>query len=209
MNKNKFVQLFEKHNWIVENHGDNNFIAYNDTYFVPFSCVPFAYEDAATISCVSYCVSDKENFIDQWRRYNQDVENTHFECKIGDFAFKMYSKNSKHIKKLSHIGCLANCGHSISEVEHWLDTLAMSKKYIDNDSIDEYSADLYGCIMAIRIYLVDYHIPMADLLFAYDGRYTTIEWTNVFHRSKYEHGIDGYTLIYDERPKKEFKEWIL
>lgn len=83
------------------------------------------------------------------------------------------------------------------------------KKYIHNSCIIEYSPSKYGCIIAIRIYLVDYHIPMADLVFAYDGRYTTIEWANIYHRSKYESGINGYTLIYDERPKKEFKEWIL
>lgn len=82
------------------------------------------------------------------------------------------------------------------------------KPYIRNDIIKKYSPDNYGCIIAIRIYLVHGHIPMADLVFP-DGRYTTIEWTNVSHRDKYKSGINGYTLIYDERPKKDFKEWIL
>ena len=208
MNKNKFIKLFEKYNWIIEEYGNNNFIAYNDIYFVPFSCVPFVYEDATIISCVSYSISDKENFINQWRKYNKDVENTNFECKIGDFAFKMYSENSKHIKKLLHIGNLANRDHSISEVENWLYSLISYKKYIDNDSIDKYDTYNYGCVIAVRIYLVNGHIPMADLVFS-DSRYTTIEWANVSHRDKYKSGINAYTLIYDERPKKDFKEWIL
>lgn len=84
----------------------------------------------------------------------------------------------------------------------------MNEKIIRNDIIKEYSPDNYGCVIAIRIYLVDGHIPMADLVFP-DGRYTTIEWANVSHRDKYKSGINGYTLIYDERPKRDFKEWIL
>lgn len=62
-------------------------------------------------------------------------------------------------------------------------------------------------ILAIRIYfLPGGHVPMADLRM-FDGVIETIEWTNVKQRRQFESGINGYTLIYDERPKKGWDEW--
>ena len=64
-------------------------------------------------------------------------------------------------------------------------------------------------VLAIRIYLGGYtrSVPMADLYIA-DGVVETIEWTNKRERKAFEAGINGYTLIYDERPKRSWEEWI-
>lgn len=207
MGSNNFVKLFGRYGWIVEEYGENNFIAYNDTYFVPFSCVPFEYDNADTICCVSYLLCDKEKFVDLWEKYNHK-EGIHTKCKMGHFAFMMYSENNIEIERLCHFGGLANDDHDMSEVDQWLYELVKCKKFIKNDDIAKYYPDKYGCIIAIRIYLINDHIPMADLVFP-DGKYTTIEWINISHRNKYKSGINGYTLVYDERPKRDFKEWIL
>ena len=63
-------------------------------------------------------------------------------------------------------------------------------------------------VIAIRIYLGGYTntVPMADLKMV-DGVTETIEWTDVKQRKQFESGINGYTLIYDERPKCEWNEW--
>lgn len=75
------------------------------------------------------------------------------------------------------------------------------------EDIDEiYNPTTHGGVVAIRIYLKDGHIPMADLVFANKGM-VTIEWANVKEREFYAHCINAYTLIYDERPKREFAEW--
>ena len=62
-------------------------------------------------------------------------------------------------------------------------------------------------VIAVRIYLDDYCTPMADLRLM-DGTVKTICWTDVKSRQQYEVGINGYTLIYDERPKIPWKEWL-
>lgn len=64
-------------------------------------------------------------------------------------------------------------------------------------------------VLAVRIYLGGYTgtVPMADLYIA-DGVFETIEWTNKRERKAFEAGINGYTLIYDERPKRSWEEWI-
>lgn len=62
-------------------------------------------------------------------------------------------------------------------------------------------------VIAIRIYYKDGHIPMADLRMS-DGVVETIEWTNVKQRKEFEKLITGYTLIYDEREKRSWEEWI-
>ena len=67
-----------------------------------------------------------------------------------------------------------------------------------------------GCIfvIAIRIYLDDLCTPMADLRLM-DGTVTTICWTDVKSRQKFEAGINGYTLVYDERPKISWEKWLV
>lgn len=62
-------------------------------------------------------------------------------------------------------------------------------------------------ILAVRIYFPEGSTtPMADLKMA-DGVTETIVWTDVKQRKQFETGINGYTLIYDERPKREWSEW--
>ena len=61
-------------------------------------------------------------------------------------------------------------------------------------------------VLAIRIYYGLNNTPMADLKMA-DGVVETIQWTDVKQRKQFESGINGYTLIYDERPKREWSEW--
>lgn len=62
-------------------------------------------------------------------------------------------------------------------------------------------------VVAIRIYYADGHIPMADLRMA-DGVVETIEWTNTKQRKPFEPFINGYTLFYDEREKRNWEEWL-
>lgn len=65
-------------------------------------------------------------------------------------------------------------------------------------------------VIAIRIYFRDYPFaktPWADLLMS-DGVVETIQWTDVKERKQFENRINGYTLIYDERPKREWKDWF-
>ena len=63
-----------------------------------------------------------------------------------------------------------------------------------------------GAILAIRIYVTDHYTPMADLK-TVNGEVITIRWTDVEARKQYEPFITGYTLIYDERPKRTWDEW--
>lgn len=61
-------------------------------------------------------------------------------------------------------------------------------------------------VIAIRIYLGLNNTPMADLKMA-DGVCETIQWTDVKQRKQFESCINGYTLFYDERPKREWDQW--
>jgi hypothetical protein len=61
-------------------------------------------------------------------------------------------------------------------------------------------------VLAIRIYLGGNCTPMADLRMA-DGVVETICWVDVKARKQFEQGINGYTLIYDERPKVPWEDW--
>lgn len=74
---------------------------------------------------------------------------------------------------------------------------------------EPYDPRKHGAVEAIRIFMdEEKHIsPMAELAFAYGGT-VVIDWVNPVHRQRYMSGISGYTLIYDERPRREFKDWI-
>ena len=48
---------------------------------------------------------------------------------------------------------------------------------------------------------------MADLRMN-DGVIEHIQWTDVKARKEFEPMINGYTLIYDERDKREWKDWL-
>ena len=61
-------------------------------------------------------------------------------------------------------------------------------------------------VIAIRIYYGLNYTPMADLRFA-DGVIETIQWTDVDARKEFTPYINGYTLIYDEREKRNWGEW--
>ena len=61
-------------------------------------------------------------------------------------------------------------------------------------------------VIAIRIYLGLNATPMADLKIN-DGVVETIQWNDVKQRKQFERYIDGYTLFYDERPKRDWFEW--
>lgn len=62
-------------------------------------------------------------------------------------------------------------------------------------------------VLAVRIYYGINNTPMADLMMS-DGVLETIQWTDVKSRDKFMNMITGYTLIYDERPKRDWKEWL-
>lgn len=111
---NKFVRLFKRYGWTVEQLDDNSFIAYNTTFFVPFSCIPFMGNKDEYISTVSYLLCDKDDFIKEWRKYNAMIGRT---IDIGTYAFKSHFEGGKFYQ----FGALANHDHSAFEVEQWLE----------------------------------------------------------------------------------------
>lgn len=62
-------------------------------------------------------------------------------------------------------------------------------------------------VLAIRIFNGLHSTPMADLVMS-DFSVKHITWTDVEQRKKFIPMITGYTLIYDERPKREWKDWL-
>lgn len=63
-------------------------------------------------------------------------------------------------------------------------------------------------VLAIRIYYEGSScVPMADLRMN-DGVVEHICWVDVKQRKEFEPGINGYTLIYDERPKCDWDAWL-
>lgn len=63
-------------------------------------------------------------------------------------------------------------------------------------------------VLAIRIYLDQINMtPMADLRMN-DGVVEHICWVDVKQRKEFEPGINGYTIIYDERPKRQWDAWL-
>ena len=72
-------------------------------------------------------------------------------------------------------------------------------------------------VLAVRIYyygscggngatFMSSTTPMADLKMS-DGVVETIQWNDVKQRKEFLPLITGYTLIYDERPKRPWEEW--
>lgn len=61
--------------------------------------------------------------------------------------------------------------------------------------------------LAIRIFLggITGAVPMAEIRTS-DGTIKIIEWANSNQRSRFH--IDGYTLFYDERPKRKWRDWV-
>lgn len=115
---NRFVDLFKRYGWTVEQLGSNSFIAYNTTFFVPFSCVPCGRIQNEYVSAVSYLLCDKDPFIEVWKNYNRHISLHGVD--IGTYAFSDYfNRNSKFIQ----FGALANHDHSAYEVEQWLECI--------------------------------------------------------------------------------------
>lgn len=66
-----------------------------------------------------------------------------------------------------------------------------------------------GAVNAIRIFYADGTLtPMAELAFAFGGK-VTVRWDMPLEREVYAPGINCYTVIYDERPKRpDFNDWV-
>ena len=79
--------------------------------------------------------------------------------------------------------------------------------YENNKLVATYDPSKQGCITAIRIYNEDNAKSMAELAFAFGGT-TTIDWCNIRHREVYDIGINGYTFIFDERPRMSFNKLV-
>lgn len=75
------------------------------------------------------------------------------------------------------------------------------------EEITDYTPEKYGIVEAIRIFYGKACWPYATLAFAFGGT-VTIDWANVEERNKYMHGINAYTLIIDDRVKKNFKNYV-
>lgn len=60
-------------------------------------------------------------------------------------------------------------------------------------------------VIAVRIYDVGYAV-MADLRMN-DGVTETINWCDKRQRESFTQYMNGYTLIYDERPKKDWSDY--
>lgn len=120
---NKFVDLFKQYGWTVEQLGDNSFIAYENVFFVAFSCVPCGSLQNELISAVSYFIRDKDSFIEAWKYYNNHC--SMFGVDIGTYAFNdFFTGNSKFVQH----GALGNHDHSYYEVELWLKHIHTSAK---------------------------------------------------------------------------------
>lgn len=121
MKTNRFTDLFMQYGWTVVELGENSYIAYNDTYFVPFSCVPQVRDTNVYASAVSYLICDKEAFIEAWKNYNIKNEKRQMtEYPIGFYAFSNWMNRNGYGDKFTHFGGVANHDHSAFEIECWL-----------------------------------------------------------------------------------------
>lgn len=66
-----------------------------------------------------------------------------------------------------------------------------------------------GAVVAIRIFEDTNNpwSPKAEIAFAFGGT-AMIEWTCPDEREPFLAGINGYTFIFDERKKHEFKDFV-
>lgn len=74
-------------------------------------------------------------------------------------------------------------------------------KQVENPSY----AMLCKYVKAVRIYYSGY-ATLADLL-TNDGVTETIDWCDKRQRESFLPMMNGYTMIYDERPKKDWSEY--
>lgn len=65
-----------------------------------------------------------------------------------------------------------------------------------------YDVNKHGVVIVIKIT----NNFKAEIKTAF-GFTKTIDWINIVERKNFESGINGYTLFYDERPKRDFCDW--
>ena len=65
-----------------------------------------------------------------------------------------------------------------------------------------------GAVVAIRIFVGENGLtPMAEIKCYNCTETMIVRWDEVATREMFMPGITAYTLWYDERPKRDFKEW--
>lgn len=109
-----YINMFRRYGWTVDILGHNDFVAYNDVYFVPFSMSGDRF-----VYAVSYLLCDKDEFVSAWKR------STAY-CPIGVFAYHDYTLGNLRGNKFQQFGALGNHDHDMFEIASWL------KKIRDN-----------------------------------------------------------------------------
>ena len=104
-----YIDLFRRYGFVVDILGHNDFIAYNDTFFVAFSVF------GRYVSAVSYALCDKDEFINTWKAKSSYQS-------IGSFAFNDYMLGPAQ-RKFYQCGYLANHDHDMLEIKSWLKKL--------------------------------------------------------------------------------------
>lgn len=117
----------------------------------------------------------------------------------------MRDRNLSNMEKLLYM--LSIDKEKIKEFDSYLYNAILGVVNPVQANREKYDPTREGIVVAIRIYYAENRFtPMADLAFAFGGK-ATIEWDVPMEREVYKSGINAYTLYYDERPKREFKDW--
>ena len=111
-----YIDMFRRYGFVVDILGHNDFIAHNDTYFIPFSVV------GKFVSAVSYLLYDKEEFISSWKKLASYQP-------IGSYAFHDYILGRTQCK-FHQFGGIGNHDHDMIEIGSWLETITGSYKNI-------------------------------------------------------------------------------
>lgn len=101
-----YIDMFRRYGWVVDILGHNDFVAYNDAYFIPFSVV------GRFVSAVSYLLCDKEEFISAWKKCPSYQP-------IGSYAFHDYMLGRAQCK-FYQFGVIGNHDHDTIEIGNWL-----------------------------------------------------------------------------------------
>lgn len=76
------------------------------------------------------------------------------------------------------------------------------------DKRKSYNPVAHGIVTAIHIYLENGYQPMAELAFAFGGT-QIIHWDDITEREFYAEGINAYTIMFDDRAKLPFENYVL
>lgn len=109
-----YIDMFRRYGWVVDILGHNDFIAHNDTYFVPFSVA------GRYVSAVSYLLCDKEEFVASWKKLASYQP-------IGSYAFHDFMLGAGQ-RKFHQFGALGNHDHDAIEISRWLDRIRKNKE---------------------------------------------------------------------------------